>query len=139
MDNGFFAAFNFHTCFDCSVSVEYFLLLNDFGVVSYLVFKSSAVTPMYQAIFHHMVVFKNVPVYKVGSRRCKNKNNSLLNKRFKLFSKCRRETRYLISHCILSRKNTNTYTCAPPPLNHPFCYTTGLNTFLYFHSCYAIL
>ena len=49
MENGFFAAFNFHTCFDSSVSVEYFLLVNDLAWFLYLVLKSSAVTPMYFA------------------------------------------------------------------------------------------
>ena len=55
-------------------------------------------------------LLKNVPAYKAGSRRCnlcleekltimKNKNNSLLNKRSELFTKCRHETRYLISQC----------------------------------------
>ena len=55
-------------------------------------------------------LLKNVPAYKAGSRRCnlcleekltimKNKNNSLLNKRSELFTKCRHETRYLILQC----------------------------------------
>ena len=54
-------------------------------------------------------LLKNVPAYKAGSRRCnlcldekltitKNKVNSLLNKRTELFTKCRHETRYLISN-----------------------------------------
>ena len=48
--------------------------------------------------------------YKAGSRRCnlclekkltilKTQNNSLLSKRSELFTKCRHETRYLISYC----------------------------------------
>ena len=55
-------------------------------------------------------LLKNVPAYKAGCRRCnlcleekltimKNKVYSLLNKRTKLFTKCRHETLYLISNC----------------------------------------
>ena len=193
MENGFFAAFNFHTCFDSSVSVEYFLLVNDlawflylrlcclcsFVSCVYLVFSCNCRQPdkcptegkcltksvVYQAevstvnnepakyigvtaddfktryrnhaksftnkkysteteLSKHVwklkaakkpfsiiwSLLKNVPAYKAGSRRCnlcleekltimKNKNNSLLNKRSELFTKCRHETRYLISQC----------------------------------------
>ena len=49
MENGFFAAFDFRTYFDSSVSIEYFLLVNDSAWFLYLVLKSSAVTPMYFA------------------------------------------------------------------------------------------
>ena len=55
-------------------------------------------------------LLKKVPAYKAGSRRCnlcleekltimKNKDNALLNKRTELFTKCRHETRYLVSNC----------------------------------------
>ena len=37
MENGLLVAFNFHTCLDSSVSVEYFLLVNDLAWVLYLV------------------------------------------------------------------------------------------------------
>ena len=45
--NGSFAAFNFHICLDSSVSVEYFLFVNDLAWFLYLVLRSSAATPMY--------------------------------------------------------------------------------------------
>ena len=53
-------------------------------------------------------LLKKVPAYKAGSRRCNlcleekltiMKDNALLNKRTELFTKCRHETRYLVSNC----------------------------------------
>ena len=55
-------------------------------------------------------LINKVPAYKAGSRKCnlcleekliimKRKNGELLNKRTELFTKCRHETRHLISRC----------------------------------------
>ena len=44
--NGFFAAFSSHTCFDSSVSVEYFLFASDLAWYLNFVLKSLAVTPI---------------------------------------------------------------------------------------------
>ena len=46
---GVFAALNFYPCLDSSVSVKYFLFVNDVACFLYLDLKPSAETPMYFA------------------------------------------------------------------------------------------